>query len=190
MAKGRKGPSISTLRTNVSHLRKQLERVNAMRKVAPPASFDFSSVTVEQFGSQLKINGKIYSPKDLEALKGQARDWQLPAIAELERKLAEAEYKLIQATQREGKKVRKITMLTKEEKSQAEEGLDFVTSEEEMNFRNWLEENSGGYKKNTFYHEFGADAVNRASIRDFLQYMSMEMDAEIKTVDDLREVWP
>lgn len=175
----RKQASIATIRQNISHLRKQVSRIKAM-KVQAPSRFD-EPVTVRRRGSQLFINGELYKAGDLEKLKGQSRNWQLPVLAELEQKLAEEEYRLV----RRGKTPRKLTAITKLEQRQAEAGIDMITSEELMEFDNWLNEGSSGFKKNLYYHEYGARTINRGDVNGFLSWYAGMTGVETISVTDL-----
>lgn len=175
--------SIKTLEQNVSHLRRMLRRLEAMKVSAPPASMEIPDV--KQFGSRLIVNGKVYTPADLDRLAGKKASFQIPAIEQLEKKLQEQEYKLIQRRQAKGRKVKKITALSELEVSHAEEGYELITTAEEIEFAEWLNSGSDGIKKSYYYQIYGATSINKGDIRGFMLWMEMETGKEIKEVADL-----
>lgn len=183
MARKRRTPNIKTLRQSVSHLRKQIERIKNMELTVPRDSMP--APTVKSFGSTLEVNGVKYGAKELEKLKGQSRDWQVPVLAELEDRLAREEYRMIQQAQAEGTSVRKITGLSELEVEQAQEGYELLSNEESQKFVDWLNSGSPGIKKWWFYHSYGSDTINLGDIRGFMKYMEPEAGRDIKEVADL-----
>lgn len=180
----KKTRKLSTIRSNISHLRKMISRLDQMKTLKPPKGLE---VRVVQSGSTFKINGKSYTPAQLESLAGQYHDWKLPAIAELERKLREEEYAALRHPDvvKNKRKITKITHLTPLEVEQAEAGLDYITTAEEEKFTQWIDAGSDGIKKNHYYHIYGADTVNPGDIMNFLEFMAWKTGKEIKEVEDL-----
>lgn len=171
--------SIATIRQNISHLKKQIQRVENMKLQAPRG--DEGEVKVVRRGSQLIINGKVYKAGDLEAMKGKSASWQLPVLEKLEQDLAREEYRL---TAR-GKQPRKLRALSELEATQARAGLKMITSEEQYEFDEWLNRGSDGIKKRLYYHEYGAKDINRGNIRGFIDFMNVFLGEDINEVSDL-----
>ena len=120
--------SIATIRQNISHLKKQIQRIKNMKLKAPRG--DEGEVKVQRRGSQLIINGELYKAGDLEAMKGKSASWQLPVLEKLEQDLAREEYRL---TAR-GKQPRELKALSDLEASQAAAGVKMITSSEQYEF--------------------------------------------------------
>lgn len=170
--------SIATIRQNISHLKKQIQRIKNMKLKAPRG--DEGEVKVQRRGSQLIINGELYKAGDLEAMKGKSASWQLPVLEKLEQDLAREEYRL---TAR-GKQPRELKALSELEATQARAGLKMITSSEQYEFDEWLNRGSDGIKKRLYYHEYGAQDINRGDIRGFLQFMN-NIVGDIEEVADL-----
>lgn len=171
----RRKPSIATLRSRVSHIRTALRRLGNMKLSLPVEGADIPKVRM--FGANLIIDGKTYKPADLEAMRGQTSPWRTQAIGQLQDQLKEAEYALTKETG----KIGKLTGLDEFEAEFAAEGLDRLEFEEEMAFREWLNSGSDGWKKNEFYHVYGAPRINRGYIMGFLRYH------DVFTIDELIE---
>lgn len=168
MAKPRKTASLKTIRENISHIRKMISRLEATKISIPPQGKDFK---VRRMGSRLIIDGKTFKPADLDKLKGIKAEFRLQAIAELEKDLQKNIWKQEQINVREGKKrIRKVTELTDFELELARQGVDFIEDEEVELFNDWLNSGSPGWKKNEFYHVYGADAINRGNAYGFAKW--------------------
>lgn len=172
----RRTASLATMRQNVSHIRKMISRLEQLPLTVPKENF--TPVKVRRMGSRLIIDGVIYKPADLEKLiaSGKKVNWQIPALGQLEEMLAKEEYRRDKMT---GKR-NKITALTELEQKQAIAGIKMITSKEEMEFNEWLNRGSDGYKKNLYYHKYGADTINRGDIRGFLQFIGVENMEELE----------
>lgn len=171
----RRKPSVSTLRTKVSHLRTALRRLGNMKLSLPVEGASIPKV--KMFGANLVIDGQVYKPADLESLKGQKRDFRTQAIGQLQDQLKAAEYALIKETG----KIGKLTGLDEFEADFAAEGIDRLEFEEEIQFREWLNSGSDGWKKNQFYHVYGAPRITRGYIMGFLRFN------DVNTIDELIE---
>lgn len=181
----RKGPSLKSIKGDISHLRAMIRRIEAMKLQAPKGNIP--TVRVVQSGSRLKIDGKTYTPAQLKAMKGKTADWQISTLAQLRRKLSEKEYQALrhEDVRKGNRRLDKITRLTPLEIEQAEAGLDYLTSAEEQEFHDWLNCGSRGIKHWYYHQAYGARTVNAGDIRNFLEYMEMETGKEIKEVKDL-----
>lgn len=176
--------SVKTLQQNVSHIRKMISRLGDMAMSVP--SQNTKPVKVRRQGSRLIIDGVVYKPADLDKLKGKTADWQLLVISELELQLAREQYRLEQS----GHRARKTEALSKMEVEHARKGYSMITSDTELEFRNWLNDWSGKggtdmETKNQFYHVFRADDINRGTIRGFMQYVSDMTGMEVDNVEEL-----
>ena len=172
-------PKVSTLRQSVSHLKKQIARLKNMQLTVPPPNY--KTPVIKALGSTITVDGVRYGAKDLEALKGTKAAWQVPALQQLEERLAMEEYRLAAI----GKAPRKLSALTELEASHAKAGLAPITTLDEIEFHNWINRGSDGIKKAYYYHEYGADRINRGHIRGFMQWMAMESGEQIEKVSDL-----
>lgn len=179
MAKPRKKrtASLKTIRENISHLRKMISRLEKTQLSVPQEGKVYN---IKRFGSRLIIDGKTYKPSDLEKLSGKKADFRIQAIQWLEEKLQAEEYRRIQTT---GKRD-KITALSELEVKQSIAGEVRITTEEEIEFDEWINSGSDGWKKNEYYHLYGADTINKGDIRGFLNWKGY------KTVKELAENEP
>ena len=179
MAKPRKKrtASLKTIRENISHLRKMISRLEKTQLSVPQEGKIYN---IKRFGSRLIIDGKTYKPSDLEKLAGKKADFRIQAIQWLEEQLQAEEYRRIQKT---GKRD-KITALSELEVKQSMSGEVRITSEEEIEFDAWINSGSDGWKKNEYYHLYGADTINKGDIRAFLNWKGY------KTVEELAENEP
>ena len=168
--------NIKTIQQNISHLRKMLSRVRSISLEIPPEG---ASYTVRRRGSQLIIDGKVYKPADLEKIikSGEKVPWRAEAVEWLENRLQSEEYKY---TARRGKTGHKVTALTDLEVKQALEGQDRITDPEELEFDDWLNSGSPGWKKNLYYHVYGADSVNKGDIRGFYNFNRVDNLEQLK----------
>ena len=176
---GKRQPKISTLRQSVSHLKKQISRLKNMQLTVPPPNY--KQPVIKTLGSTITVDGVRYNSKQLEALKGTKASWQVPAFQQLEERLAMEEYRLTAL----GKAPRKLSALTELEADHAKKGLSPITSVDEIEFHKWINNGSDGIKKAYYYHEYGANTINRGDIRGFLQWMTMESGIEVEKVSDL-----
>lgn len=173
----RRQPSIKTIRENVSHLRKMISRVEAMGFSAPKPGIGVPEV--KRFGSRLIIDGKTYTPKDLDKLVGSRPEWGLHVLDDLEKKLAREQHRLVQA----GGKPKKTETLSNIEVKQAKAGKEYFDDEKVTEFIDeWLEVGSPSWKKNLFYHTHGFDQVNRGTVRAFYDIYG------VNNVEELIEV--
>lgn len=179
MAKPRKKrtASLKTIRENISHLRKMISRLEKTQLSVPQEGKVYD---IKRFGSRLIIDGKTYKPSDLEKLAGKKADFRPQAVQWLEEKLAFEEDRRVRMT---GKKD-KITALSDLEVKQALSGEVRITSEEEIEFDNWINSGSDGWKKNEYYHLYGANKINKGDIRAYLNWKGY------KTVKELIENEP
>lgn len=138
-------------------------------------------------GSVLYVDGKKYTAKDLEALKGKKVDWQVPVLAQLEEKLRLEEYRLIKIYGKERRP--KIESLKKSEVELAVRGVEPAKSAEESEFADWLNSGSAGIKKHYFYHEFGAERISRITVAGFLDWVGIQVGVENLKVEDLDDVF-
>lgn len=170
--------SIKTIQQNISHIRKMLSRVRSTTFSIPPEG---ASYVVRRRGSQLIIDGKVYKPADLEKIikSGEKVPWRAEAVDWLEKRLKSEEYRY---TARRGKTGHKITALTDLEVKQALEGQERITDPEELEFDNWLNDGSPGWKKNKYYHVYGADSVNKGDIRGFYNFNRVDNLEQLKEV--------
>ena len=179
MAKPRKKrtASLKTIRENISHLRKMISRLEKTKVSVPPEGKVYN---IKRFGSRLIIDGKTYKPADLEKLAGKMVGFRAPVVQWLYEKLGYEEDRRIRMT---GKRD-KVTALSELEVKQALAGEVRITTEEEIEFDNWINEGSDGWKKNEYYHLYGADSINKGDIRAFLNWK------KYKTVEELAENEP
>ncbi len=164
--------TIKTVRENISHIRKQIDRLKKMKTTASPSGKTFK---IRRQGSRLIIDGKVYKPKDLDALAGKSGEFQLEAIAWLEEKLKFEETRKIKMTGKKGK----ITGLSELGVKHALEGKDRLTDPELAKFETWLNTGSEGWKKNEYYHIYGADKITKEDVLEFV------LSKGYKTVEEL-----
>lgn len=179
MAKPKKNrtASLKTVRENISHLRKMISRLEKTQVYVPQEGKTYD---IKRFGSRLIIDGKTYKPADLEKLAGKKADFRVHAVQWLEEKLGYEEDRKIRMTGKPGK----ITALSDLEVKQALTGEVRITSEEEIEFNTWINSGSDGWKKNEYYHQYGADRINKGDIRAYLNWKGY------KTVEELAENEP
>lgn len=168
---------LSTIRQNISHLRKMLKRVKSIKLSVPTQDTSFK---IRRRGSQLLINGKVFKPADLEKLikSGKTVEWQAEAIGYLEEALEKEEYRRIRRT---GKRD-SVTALSERMVEQAKEGIEMISSKEEIEFMEWLNKNSPGWKKNLYYHVYGADTINKGDVRGFLIYNNADNMQQLEEI--------
>lgn len=168
MAKPRKTASLKTIRENISHIRKMISRLEATKLQIPKTDTTYK---IRRFGSRLIIDGKTYKPAELDKLAGKKIEFRMHAVAQLEKELQKNVWKEEAILEREGRKRRKTpTELTDFELELAREGVDFIDDEEVDLFQDWLNSGSPGWKKNEFYHVYGADAINRGNAYGFAKW--------------------
>ena len=167
--------SLATMRQNISHIRKMISRLNQLPLTVPKENFE--PIKVRRMGSRLIVDGVAYKPADLEKMIASKKkvEWSVPVLQQLEDMLAKEEYRRDAAT---GKR-NKITALTELEQKQAIEGVAMITSEEEMKFNEWLNSGSDGWKKNLYYHVYGANSINRGDIRGFMELNNVDTIEEL-----------
>ena len=164
----RRQPTIKTLREHMSHLRKMISRLESMPNVIPP--LDYAPVKIRRRGSQLIIDGQIFKPADLEKMikSKSAPVWKMQALAELENKLGDTEYKYQKKMKKPGLKK---TVLTDLEVRQAMTDLKRITDPEAFDFISWINSGSASWKKNLYYHQYGAETINKGDIRGFIEWL-------------------
>lgn len=171
----RRVASVKTMGENISHIRKMLKRLDETKLEIPKSGKEFK---IRRQGSRLIVDGKVFKPSDLDALKGQKVEFGIHAKAWLEDQLKKEEYRRIKSTS----KTYKITGLSKLEVEHALAGYDYISEDEKGEFVDWLNSDasgSDGYKKNHFYHVFGANQVDGGTIRSFLIYMDSKNVKEL-----------
>lgn len=166
--------SLKTIRENISHIRKMISRLESTKVTIPPEGKQYE---IKRFGSRLIIDGKTYKPSDLDKLAGQKVEFRLPVVKWLEKQLEFEEDRRIRMTGKRGK----VTALSDLEVEQALSGETRLTDDEEENFKMWLDSGSDGWKKNEYYHVYGAATINKGDIRGFLNIKGY------KTVEELIE---
>lgn len=187
----RKQPKLSTVQSNISHLRKMLSRLDKVNVMIP--SKGFKPPKVVQSGSRLKIDGKVYTPKMLDELAKTKQEW-LPYVTEaLESKLEKTEYQYIKMQKsthstKTGKKY-KTTRLTKREGLLAMQGKDLIDDSTVQAFTEWLhmdDQGSKDWKKHLFYHINHNDAITRGGVMDFMTKYHIPTNLNYKdTIDAL-----
>ena len=162
-------PKLATLQQHISHIRKMISRIEKTQIKAPS---DTKIYKFKRFGSRFYVDGVEFKPADLEALAGQGVEWRLQAIAWLQDKLGFEERRKAKLTGKAGK----ITVSTKAEIEEAIEGDGFwLSTEDVLEFNAWLNSGSPGWKKNQYYHIFGADSSrDLALIKRFITFMGYE----------------
>ncbi len=187
----RKQPKLSTVRSNISHLRKMLSRLDNINVMIP--SKGFKPPKVVQSGSRLKIDGKVYTPQMLEELAKTKQEW-LPYVTEaLESKLEKVEYQYIKIqksthSKKTGKKY-KITRLTEREEQLAMQGKELIDDLTVQAFTEWLhtdDQGSKDWKKHLFYHINNNDAITKGGVMFFMNKYQVPTNLNYKdTIDAL-----
>ncbi len=167
-------PKLATLQQHISHIRKMISRIEKTQIKAPS---DTKIYKFKRFGSRFYVDGVEFKPADLEALAGQGVEWRLQAIAWLQDKLSFEERRKARLTGKAGK----ITVSTKAEIDEAIHGEGFwLTTEDVLEFNAWLNSGSPGWKKNLYYHIFGADSSrDLALIKRFITFMGYKTLQEL-----------
>lgn len=168
---------LSTISSNISHLRKMKQRLEQTRiYIDETSKYDFS-----QSGSTLKVykieggKRKLYKtlkPKELESLKNKDAGFRMQAIEWVEKRIAGWEYERIRRTRRRKKQPNfKVTELNQAGINRARENRRYYTDAEVQKFNEWLNSGSDGWKKNQYYHEYGARNLNPSDIAEFVRFM-------------------
>lgn len=163
---------IKSIGERISQLRKTVKRLKNLKLSVAPEGY---TPKITFSGTSIYVNGVKYSGKDLDTMAGTRQDFQIAAIYLAEKKIAELEYEKIRRTG----KINKITVLSENEAELARQGLERLGDDEEDAFREWLNSGSSGWKKNMFYHEFGADYINKGTIMRFLAYHDVDTVEEL-----------
>lgn len=165
-----KQPKLSTLRSNISHIRKMLNRLKKTHFSLPSKNY-VPPTKVVQSGSRLKIDGKVYTPAELDKLIGKNVDWRVDVETALQQKLKEQTWELERRTgglDKRGKPLKPRAELTDREKDWAHKGVSIITKDAKQAVRDWLNSGSDGWKKNLYYHEMGYTGTTDGEVMSFL----------------------
>lgn len=166
---------LSSLRAVLSGYKRLGRAVQKMPLTVFKEDVDYNITISPQY---IRVNGEKYTINQLENMQRERADWMLPVLAQIEKKIHQAEYEL----SARNKRPRKMTVISPQEAQYAAEGREMISDLVIDEFDAWM--NQGDYddrvKKNVFYHDFGATQVNRATIQGFLDFFGV---ADVKELD-------